>query len=35
MQDGRMPDAKMDVPFDGLLRVYANPLRYAYAHLNQ
>ena len=26
---------EMDVPFDGLLRVSADPLRYAYAHLNQ
>jgi hypothetical protein len=26
---------ELDTPFDGLLRVSANPLRYAYAHLNQ
>jgi hypothetical protein len=26
---------EMDAPFDGLLRVSADPLRYAYAHLNQ
>ena len=26
---------EMDVPFDGLLKVSADPLRYAYAHLNQ
>ena len=26
---------EMDTPFDGLLRVSAEPLRYAYAHLNQ
>ena len=27
--------AEMDGPFDGLLKVSADPLRYAYAHLNQ
>ena len=27
-------DLEMDSPFDGLLRVSAEPLRYAYAHLN-
>ena len=26
---------EMDAPFDGLLKVSADPLRYAYAHLNQ
>ncbi len=26
---------EMDTPFDGLIRVAADPLRYAYAHLNQ
>jgi hypothetical protein len=26
---------EMDSPFDGLLKVSADPLRYAYAHLNQ
>jgi hypothetical protein len=26
---------EMDTPFDGLLRVSADPLRYAYVHLNQ
>lgn len=26
---------EMDAPFDGLLRVSADPLRYAYAHVNQ
>jgi hypothetical protein len=26
---------EMDAPFDGLLKVSANPLHYAYAHLNQ
>ncbi len=26
---------ELDTPFDGLLRVAADPLRYAYAHLNQ
>jgi hypothetical protein len=26
---------EMDMPFDGLLKVSADPLRYAYAHLNQ
>lgn len=26
---------EMDTPFDGVIRVSANPLRYAYAHLNQ
>jgi hypothetical protein len=26
---------EMDMPFDGLIRVSADPLRYAYAHLNQ
>jgi hypothetical protein len=26
---------EMDSPFDGLLKVSAEPLRYAYAHLNQ
>ena len=26
---------EMDTPFDGLLKVSADPLRYAYAHLNQ
>jgi hypothetical protein len=26
---------EMDAPFEGLLRVSADPLRYAYAHLNQ
>jgi len=26
---------EMDGPFDGLLKVSADPLRYAYAHLNQ
>jgi hypothetical protein len=25
----------MDTPFDGLLKVSAEPFRYAYAHLNQ
>ena len=26
---------EMDAPFDGLLKVSADPLRYAYGHLNQ
>jgi hypothetical protein len=26
---------EMDVPFDGLLKISSQPLRYAYAHLNQ
>ncbi len=26
---------EMDSPFDGLIKVSADPLRYAYAHLNQ
>jgi hypothetical protein len=26
---------EMDTPFDGLLKVSADPLRYAYSHLNQ
>jgi hypothetical protein len=26
---------EMDAPFDGLVKVSADPLRYAYAHLNQ
>jgi hypothetical protein len=35
MQDGSMTDAKMDTPFDGVLKVSADPFRYAFAHLNQ
>jgi len=26
---------EMDTPFDGVLKISAEPLRYAYAHLNQ
>jgi hypothetical protein len=26
---------ELDGPFDGLLRVSADPMRYAYAHLNE
>ncbi len=26
---------ELDTPFEGLIRVSADPLRYAYAHLNQ